>query len=87
MWADCIVASLHTLDGLPPARWLFVGIPDSLAALTRALGEAVGGVRGGAVDVTPLSVGIASRAYGDVQLRADDLVAVGAAAIASGIFV
>jgi len=43
-------------------------------------------VRGGAVDVAPLSVGIASRAYSDVTLRADDLVAVGAAAIASGIF-
>jgi hypothetical protein len=86
VWADCVIASLHTLDGLPPARWLFVGIPDSLLALPRALGEAVSGVRGGAVDVTPLSVGIASRAYGDVQLRSDDLVAVGAAAIASGIF-
>ena len=87
VWADCVVASLHTLDGLPPGRWLFVGIPDSLSELPRALGEAVGGVRGGDVDVTPLSVGLASRAYGDVQLRADDLVAVGAAAIASGIFV
>src|SRR5438445_453402 len=86
VWADCVIASLHTLDGLPPARWLFVGVPDSLAALPRALGEAVSGVRGGAVDVAPLSVGIASRAYSDVTLRADDLVAVGAAAIASGIF-
>jgi hypothetical protein len=86
VWADCVVASLHTLDGLPPARWLFVGVPDSLLALPRALGDAVGGVRGGTVDVTPLSVGIAGRAYGDVPMRADDLVAVGAAAIASGIF-
>jgi len=86
VWADCVIASLHTLDGLPPARWLFVGVPDSLLALPRALGEAVGGVRGGAVDVVPLSVGIASRSYSDVTLRADDLVAVGAAAIASGIF-
>ncbi len=86
VWADCVVASLHTLDGLPPARWLFVGVPDSLPALPRALGEAVSGVRGGAVDVAPLSVGLANRAYGDVPLRADDLVAVGAAAIASGIF-
>ncbi|MEP6693646.1 MAG: hypothetical protein ABJB39_03285 [Chloroflexota bacterium] len=86
VWADCVVASLHTLDGLPPGRWLFVGVPDSLLALPRALAEAVGGVRGGTVDVTPLSVGIASRAYADVPLRADDLVAVGAAAIASGIY-
>ena len=86
VWADCVVASLHTLDGLPPARWLFVGVPESLLALPNALGEAVGGVRGGAVEVTPLSVGIASRAYGDVQLRPDDLVAVGAAGIASGVF-
>jgi hypothetical protein len=86
VWADCVVASLHTLDGLPPARWLFVGVPDTLLALPRALGEAVSGVRGGTVDVTPLSVGIASRAYADVPLRPDDLVAVGAAAIASGIF-
>ena len=87
VWADCVVASLHALDGLPPARWLFVGVPDSMLALPRALGEAVGGVRGGTVDVAPLSVAVASRAYGDVQLRSDDLVAVGAAAIASGIFV
>jgi hypothetical protein len=86
VWADCVVASLHSLDGLPPARWLFVGVPDSLLALPRALGEAVGGVRGGTVEVTPLSVGIASRAYADVPLRSEDLVAVGAAAIASGIF-
>lgn len=86
VWADCVLASLHTLDGLPPARWLFVGVPESLLALPSALGEAVGEVRGGEVDVAPLSPGIASRAYGDVQLRADDLVAVGAAAIASGIF-
>jgi cell division ATPase FtsA len=86
VWADCVLASLHKLDGLPPARWLFVGIPDSLLALPRALGTAVGEMRGGAVDVSPLSVGIASRAYADVQLRAEDLVAVGAAAIASGIF-
>jgi hypothetical protein len=62
-------------------------VPESLLALPRALGEAVGGVRGGTVDVTPLSVGLASRAYSDVPLRPDDLVAVGAAAIASGIFV
>lgn len=86
VWADCVVASLHTLDGLPPARWLFAGVPDSLLALPRALAEAVGGVRGGTVDVTPLSVGLASRAYADVPLRTEDLVAVGAAAIASGIF-
>ncbi|MEX2047896.1 MAG: hypothetical protein WEE03_12090, partial [Chloroflexota bacterium] len=86
VWADCVVASLHTLDGLPPARWLFVGVPDPLLALARALGDAVAGVRGGAVDVAPLSVGLASRTYGDVPLRPDDLVAVGAAAIASGIF-
>jgi hypothetical protein len=86
VWADCVIASLHSLDGLPPARWLFVGVPDSLLALARALGEAVGGVRGGSVDVTALSAGVASRAYSDVPLRADELVAVGAAAIASGIF-
>ncbi len=86
VWADCVIASLRGLDGLPPARWLFVGVPESLLALPHALGDAVGGVRGGSVDIAPLSTGIVSRAYGDVPLRTDDLVAVGAAALGSGMY-
>ncbi|HEV8230451.1 MAG TPA: hypothetical protein VGQ86_10865 [Candidatus Limnocylindria bacterium] len=86
VWADCVLASLRGLDELPPARWLFVGVPETLQALPRALSEAVSGVRGGSVDAAALSVGIASRTYGDVPLRPEDLVAVGAAALASGVF-
>jgi hypothetical protein len=86
VWADCVLASLRGLDELPPARWLFVGVPDTLQALPRALSEAVAGMRGGSVDASQLSVGIVSRAYGDVPLRPEDLVAVGAAALASGVF-
>ena len=85
VWADCVVASLRGLDGPPPARWIFVGVPEALLALPRALGQLVGGIRGDEVDVTPLSVPLASRIYGS-DLRPDDLIAAGAAAIAAGIY-
>ncbi len=86
VWADCVVASLRGLDGPPPGRWLFAGVPESLQALPRALGAVVGDVRGDAIDVAPLTMALASRVYGDVGLRSDDLVAAGAAALAAGVY-
>ena len=86
VWADCVIVSLRGLDGPPPGRWIFVGVPESLLALPSALGTAVGEIRGDAVDIAPLGVAQATRVYGDVPLRSDDLVAVGAAAIAAGLY-
>lgn len=86
VWADCVVASLRGLDGPPPGRWIFVGVPETLLALPRALGDVVGGIRGDAVDIAPLSVGLATRVFADVPLRSDDLVAAGAAALAAGVY-
>lgn len=86
VWADCVVASLRGLDGPPAGRWIFVGIPETLLALPHALGDAVSGIRGDSVDITPLSVGMVTRLYGDVALRPDDLVAAGAAALAAGLY-
>jgi len=86
VWADCVVAALRGLDGPPPGRWLFVGVPESLLALPNALGVVVGDVRGDMVDIAPLPVPLVSRVYGDVGLRSDDLVAAGAAALAAGVY-
>ncbi len=86
VWADCVVASLRGLDGPPPGRWFFIGVPESLLALPGALGAVVGEIRGDAVDIGPLTVAQASRVYGDLALRAEDLVAAGAAALAAGIY-
>lgn len=85
VWADCVVASLRGLDGPPPGKWIFVGVPETLLALPRALGEVVGGIRGDDVDITPLTVALASRIYGS-DLRPEDLIAAGAAAIGAGIY-
>ena len=86
VWADCVVASLRGLDGPPPGRWIFVGVPEALLALPTALGDAVSGIRGDRVDIAPLAVAMVTRVYGDVALRPDDLVAVGAAALAAGLY-
>ena len=85
VWADCVVASLRGLDGPPPGRWIFVGVPETLLALPQALGSVVGELRGDSVDISPLSVALATRIYGE-GLRADDLTAAGAAALAAGIY-
>jgi len=85
VWADCVVASLRGLEGTPPGRWIFVGVPEALLALPQALGAAVGEIRGDDIDIAPLSVALASRVYG-TDLRPDDLVAAGAAAIGAGIY-
>ncbi len=86
VWADCVVASLRGLDGPPPARWLFVGVPESLLSLPNALGAVIGGIRGDEVDIAPLTVVLATRLYGDGGLRSDDLVAASAAALGAGVF-
>ncbi|HUQ42736.1 MAG TPA: hypothetical protein VM052_09555 [Candidatus Limnocylindrales bacterium] len=85
VWADCVVASLRGLDGTPPGRWIFVGVPESLLALPETLADAVRGIRGEDVDIAPLAVSLATRVIGD-GLRSDDLTAAGAAAIAAGIY-
>jgi hypothetical protein len=76
---------LRGLDGPPPGRWIFVGVPETLLALPEALGDVVRQIRGDDIDMAPLTVALASRAYGE-GLRSDDLTAVGAAAIAAGIY-
>jgi len=86
VWADCVLASLRGLEGLPPARWVFLGVPEGLIAVPKALGEAVGELRGGDIEMAPLAVTLATRAYGDVPLRADDLVAVGAAGLGADVY-
>ena len=86
VWADCVVASLRGVDGPPAGRWIFAGVPEGLLALPRALGDAVSGIRGDTVEIAPLAVAMATRVYGDIALRPDDLVAVGAAALAAGLY-
>jgi hypothetical protein len=63
-----------------------MGVPESLLSLPRALGAVIAGIRGDASEVLPLSMALASRVYGDVSLRSDDLVAAGAAALAAGVY-
>ncbi|HEY6959604.1 MAG TPA: hypothetical protein VI814_12330 [Candidatus Limnocylindria bacterium] len=86
VWAECVVASLRGVDGPPPGRWIFVGVPETLRALPAALGKAVSDIRGDDVETTPLTVGMASRVFGDLPLHADDLVAAGAVALATGVY-
>src|SRR5439155_1030795 len=84
VWADCVVASLRGLDGPPPGRWLFVGVSEALLALPSALAATIGEIRGDTPDAAPLAVSVANRIAGEV--RSEDLVAAGAAALAAGIY-
>ena len=84
VWADCVVASLRGIDGPPPGRWLFIGVTEALLALPSALASTIGEIRGETADAAPLAVGLASRVVGD--LRPEDLVAAGAAALAAGVY-
>ena len=86
VWARCVLASNEAVEGQYPARWYFVGVPDELSALPRALGRALADQRGGAVDIAPLRSLAASRVVTDGQLHADHLVAAGAAALAAELY-
>lgn len=82
VWAQCVLAA----EGALPARWSFVGVPDELIALPRALGDALTERRGGPVDITPLRAGAATRLVTETTLHADHLVAAGAAALAAELY-
>ena len=86
VWARCVLATNAAIDGQYPARWHFVGVPDELVALPRALGEALAAQRGGPVDIAPLRSAAAGRVATDGRLHADHLVAAGAAALAAEVF-
>ena len=86
VWARCVLASNEAVEGQYPARWYFVGVPDELIALPRALGDALAKQRGGSVDIAPLRAAVASRVVTDGQLHADHLVAAGAAALAAELY-
>lgn len=83
VWARCVVAPIAGVDGLLPARWLFVGVPEELVALPRALADAVAQQRGAEVEMEPLRTTLATRVVAQDPLHADDLVACGAAALAA----
>jgi hypothetical protein len=86
VWSEIVALPLTSEDALPPERWLFVGVPESLLALPNALAKIVGDARGGAARIGPLTPSVTSRVFSDVPLNADDLVAAGAAALASGVY-
>jgi cell division ATPase FtsA len=84
-WAEIVVLPLS--DGAqPPERWLFVGVPEALLALPNALAKIVGEARGKAARIGPLTPSVTSRVFSDVPLNADDLVAAGAAALATEVY-
>src|SRR5439155_15267910 len=39
VWARCVASPFSGLEGLLPARWIFVGVPQELAAIPQALGD------------------------------------------------
>lgn len=85
-WARCVTAPLPGFDGLLPGRWHFVGVPDDMLELPKALGAALADERGGGeVELAPLRPALATRVLAQEPLHADDLVAVGAAALAGGL--
>jgi cell division ATPase FtsA len=86
VWAQCVLASNEAVEGQYPSRWYFVGVPEELVTLPRALGEALATQRGGDVDIAPLKVSAATRVVTDGRLHPDHLVAVGAAALAAELY-
>lgn len=85
VWAE-IVALPISSENPPPERWLFVGVPEALLALPNALAKIVGEARGGAARIGPLTPSVTSRVFSDVPLHAEDLVAAGAAALATEVY-
>ena len=86
VWAECVTLPLALQDTLPPERWLFVGVPESLLVLPNALSGIVGEIRGAPARIGPLSSGVVGRLFTDVPLHADDLVAAGAAALGAQVY-
>ncbi len=84
VWAECVTAPLP-VEGPPPGRWHFVGVPESLRLLPRALGDLLGETQRD-VEIAPLAVSLASLIWSEVPLHADDLVAAGAAALEAGAY-
>ncbi len=86
VWAEIVALPLSSENAPPPERWLFVGVPEALLALPNALAKIVGEARGGPARIGPLTPSVTSRVYSDVPLGAEDLVAAGAAALATEVY-
>ena len=84
-WARCVVSPLPEGEGALPGSWHFVGVPEELLDLPRALGEALVAARGGEVEIRPLRPSLATRVFAQEPLHGDDLVAVSAAYLAAGL--
>ena len=82
----CVTLPLAQQDTLPPERWLFVGVPESLLVLPNALSGIVCEIRGAPARIGPLSSGVVGRLFSDVPLHSDDLVAAGAAALGAQVY-
>jgi hypothetical protein len=86
VWAEIVALSLSSDNAPPPERWLFVGVPEALLALPNALAKIVGETRGGTARIGPLTPSVTGRVFSDVPLNAEDLVAAGAAALATEVY-
>ena len=86
VWAEIVSLPLSSENAPPPERWLFIGVPEALLALPNALAEIVGEARGHAARIGPLTPSVTSRVFSDVALNAEDLVAAGAAALATEVY-
>lgn len=84
LWARCVLSPVGP-EGEHPAAWRFVGVPEELLALPRALAAQLAERRGSAVEIVPLRLSDAGRVASRVALHTDDLVAASAAAIAAEI--
>ena len=86
VWAEIVALPVSSDDAPPPERWLFVGVPEALLPLPNALAKIVGEARGGTARIGPLTPSVTSRVFSDVPLNAEDLVAAGAAALATEVY-
>jgi hypothetical protein len=86
VWAEIVALPLSSDNAPPPERWLFLGLPEAFLALPSALARIVGEARGGSARIGPLTLGVTSRVFSDMALGAEDLVAAGAAALATEVY-
>jgi len=84
VWAGCVASPFAGLEALP-ARWIFVGVPQELALLPLTLADALAKQRGNPVEIAPLRPQLASRVFAPEGIHSDDLIAIGAAALAAEI--